>query len=167
MRRPFYNNQIRAREVRVVDADGKQLGVMLLQNAFQLAMERGLDLVQVTEKVEPPVCRIIDYGKYLYTLQKKERGEKEKKGGEVKGIRLGFNIAPHDLEIKAKLAEKFLNGGNKVRVEMRLRGRENLFSGVAKEKMYKFLETIQASTEVKIEKDIRKEPRGFTMIISK
>ncbi len=130
-------------------------------------MERGLDLVQVTEKVEPPVCKIIDYGKYLYTLEKKEKAGKEKRTSEIKGIRIGFNISLHDLEIKAKMAEKFLQKGDKVRVEIRLRGRENLFSHIAKEKISKFLETINKTTPVKIERELKKELRGLAMIISK
>jgi len=167
LKKPLVNNRIRAHEVRLVDEVGKQLGLVPLQKALQLASERNLDLVQVTEKVEPPVCKIIDYGKYLYTLQKKERQTKVKGRIEVKGIRLGFNISPHDLETKAKLAEKFLKKGDKVRVEMKLRGREKALQEFAKEKMNQFLEIIETLIPIKIEMELKRQPRGLTMIISK
>ena len=160
------NNYIRAKEVRVVDEAGKQLGVMGLFQAIQLAKERNLDLVQVTEKVEPPVCKITDYGKYLYSLQKKERKIKQI-GGELKAIRIGFNISPHDLETKAKMAEKFLKKGDKVKIEMRLRGREKALQNFAREKMGQFLRVIETMMPVKTERELKKDPRGLTMIISK
>jgi translation initiation factor IF-3 len=140
---------------------------MPLEKALQIAQERGLDLVQVTEKVDPPVCKIIDYGKYLYSLQKKEKEAKAKRTGEIKGIRLGFNISPHDLETKAKQAEKFLKKGDKIRIEVRLRGREKAHSEVGKEKINQFLKILEKSTPVKIEKELKREPRGLTMIIGK
>ncbi len=167
IKKPLINNRIRAYRVRLVDETGKQLGIIPLQEALQIASERNLDLVQVTDKVEPPVCKITDYGKYLYSLQKKERETKTKGIIETKGIRLGFNISPHDLETKAKLAEKFLKKGNKVRIEMRLRGREKALQGFAREKMHQFVEIIKTLIPIKIEKELKKEPRGLTMIISK
>jgi translation initiation factor IF-3 len=167
IKKPFVNNQIRAEKVRVIDESGKQLGIISLQEALRLARERNLDLVQVTEKVEPPVCKIIDYGKYLYRLQKKEKTAKIKKGSELKGIRLGFNISPHDLEIRAKLAEKFLKKGDKVRIEMILRGREKGLSRFAERKIHQFLEILESIIPIKIEKELKRESRGFTMIISK
>lgn len=161
------NNQIRAPEVRVIDETGKQLGVFKLEEALRLAEERNLDLVQVTEKVEPPVCKIMDYGKYLYWLQKKEKAVKVKRAGELKGIRLRFAISLHDLEIKANLAKKFLEKGQKVKIEMILRGREKGFSELAKEKINQFLEILERGIPIKIEGELKKEARGFTMIISK
>jgi len=149
----------------VVDETGKQLGIFDLERALQLAKERNLDLVQVTEKVMPPVCKITDYGKYLYWQEKKERGAK--RGGEIKGIRISFGISLHDLETKANLAEKFLKKGDKIRLEMRLKGRENLFSNLAKEKITKFLETLENLIPIKIERELKREPRGFSMIIGK
>jgi len=150
----------------VVDETGKQLGIMGLFQAIQLAKERNLDLVQVTEKVEPPICRIADYGKYLYSLQKKERKIKQI-GGELKVIRIGFNISPHDLETKVKMAERFLKKGDKVKIEMRLRGREKALQNFAREKISQFLKLIETMTPVKIERELKKDPRGLTMIISK
>ncbi len=133
-----------------------------------MAKERNLDLIQVTEKVEPPVCKIGDYGKYLYQEKKKEkRTLKKQKGGEIKGIRLRFGISAHDLQIKIFQAVKFLKQGNKVRVELVLRGREKALGDFANKKMNKFLETLKTLISIKIERELKKEHRGLTMIISK
>jgi translation initiation factor IF-3 len=121
----------------------------------------------VTEKVIPPICKIIDYGKYVYLLEKREKRSKLKKAGEIKGIRLGFNISLHDLEIKVYQAEKFLKKGNKIRIEMILRGREKGLSEFAKGKINQFLETLEKLIPIKIERELKREPKGFTMIISK
>lgn len=138
-----------------------------MEKALQIAKERGLDLIQVTEKVIPVVCKIMDYGKYLYSLQKREKTTKAKKGGETKGIRLGFNISLHDLENRVNLAEKFLKKGDKIRIEMRLRGRERRLSEFAKKKFSQFLEILEKQTPIKIERELKREARGLTMIISK
>ena len=154
--------------MRVVDETGKQLGVVSLDKALQEAEERNLDLIQVTEKVEPPVCKIMDFGKYLYREKKKEKQTvKKQKGGELKGIRLRFNISQHDLETRARQTEKFLGQGNKVRVEMVLRGREKYLGNFAREKINKFLEILQEIVPYKVERELKREPRGFSMIISK
>jgi len=167
LKKPLVNNQIRAARIRLIDEAGKQLGVVNLEEAFRIAQERNLDLIQVTEKVEPPVCKIMDYGKYLYWLQKKEKGTNIKRGGELKGIRLGFNISPHDLETRALQAEKFLKKGDRVRVEMILKGREKGLSEFAKNKINQFLETLEKLTPIKIERELKRETRGFIMIITK
>ena len=166
MKYPFINNRIRAREVRVIDETGKQLGVFPLEEALRLAQERNLDLIQVTEKVEPPVCKLGDYGKYLYSLEKKEKTTKTK-AGEIKGVRISFAISPHDLETKAKMAEKFLKKGYRIRVELILKGRQKALGDFAKGKMNQFLETLGKLTPFKTERDLKREPRGFTMIITK
>lgn len=137
-----------------------------MEKALLEAKARNLDLIQVTEKVEPPVCKIMDYGKYLYQQQKKEKGAKQKGGG-LKGIRLSFNISQHDMEVRARQAEKFLKEGDKVRIEMRLLGRQKALGDFAKRKIQKFLEVLQAIIPLKIEREIKREPRGFSMIISK
>lgn len=167
LKKPLVNNQIRAREVRVVDEEGKNLGVFTLEKALQIAKERELDLVQITEKVIPPVCKITDFGKYLYNSKKKKRGSGTKKGSEIKGIRLSFKISPHDLETKAKIGEKFLKKGYRIRIEMKLTGREKIFFEPAKEKINQFLKIIEATIPLKVERELKKEPRGLTMIIAK
>ena len=166
-KKPLVNNQIRAQQIRLIDETGKQLGIIPLLKALEISKERGLDLIQVTEKVEPPVCKLGDYGKHLYLEEKKERSSQKQKGGELKGIRLSFNISLHDLETRVGLAEKFLNKGNRVRVELPLRGREKAFGDLAKEKINKFLEILTKSFSVKIEKELKREARGLTIIISK
>lgn len=140
---------------------------MPLEEALQIAKERNLDLIQVTEKAEPPVCKIMDYGKYLYWLQKKEKAAKGSGTSELKGVRLGFNISQHDLETRACQAEKFLKKGDKVRVEMILRGREKALGDFAKGKINQFLEILGKLVPIKIERELKREPRGFTMIITK
>lgn len=141
------------------------MGIVSLEEALRLARERNLTLIQVTEKVEPPVCKIMDYGKYLYSLQKKDKGVK--KTSEVKGVRLSFNISPHDMETRAKFAEKFLKNGNMVKVEMVLRGREKGLSEFAKGKVHQFIEILEKRIPIKIERALKREGRGFMMIISR
>jgi len=142
------------------------LGVLPIEQALNLAREKNLDLIQVTEKVMPPVCKISEYGKYLYQQQKKEKKIKQK-GGEVKTVRLTFGISEHDLETKAKLAEKFLGNKDLVRVEVVLRGRERALQGIVREKVNKFIEIVKKTTPIRIEKELRKDGRGLTMIISR
>ena len=136
--------------------------------AIDLAKSRGLDLIQVTEKVDPPVCKIGNYGKYLYSLQKKERKSKVKtKVSKLKEIQLGFNISPHDIEVKANQAKSFLEDGDKVKVGMMLKGREKAMGDFAKKKIQLFLETANKLIPIKTERELKREPKGFTMIISK
>lgn len=161
------NNFIRSKEVRVIDETGAQLGVMNIFDAVDLAKSKGLDLIQVTDKVEPPVCKIANYGKYLYTLQKKERLHKQPKGGELKEIRLTFGISEHDMETRAKQAKKFLDEGDKVKINMNLKGREKAMGNFAKEKVQKFLDNLNSMIPIKTERELKREPRGFSMIISK
>ena len=151
--------------MRLIDENGKQIGIVSLEEALRLARERNLDLIQVTERVEPPVCKIMDYGKYLYWLQKKERGVK--KSSEIKGLRIGFNISLGDLEIKANQAEKFLKKGNRVKIEMILKGRERGLSEFAKGKINQLLEILKKRIPIKLEKELKRGARGFTMIITK
>lgn len=154
--------------MRVISETGEQLGVMNIFAAIDLAKSKGLDLIQVTEKVEPPVCRIGDYGKYLYSQQKKERKIKANtKESKLKEIQIGFNISPHDIEVKAKQAEKFLKDGDKVKIGMMLKGREKAMGEFAKKKVQFFFDTLQALLPIKIERELKREPKGFTMIISK
>ena len=164
IKKPLVNNRIRAQKVRLIDDSGNQVGIILLQEALQMARERNLDLIQVTERIDPPVCKIMDYGKYLYRLQKKEKGVR--KSTEVKGIRLRFNISPHDLETRISQAEKFLKKGNKVKVEMILRGREHRLSQFAKEKLKTFISSLGEKTQIKIEGQIKRKTNGFIVIIS-
>lgn len=161
------NNQIRASKVRIIDDQGKNLGIFSLEEALKMAKERNLDLIQITDKADPPVCRIFDYGKFLYQIKKKEREKRKEKGVEIKGIRLGFNISEHDMEIRANQAKEFLEKGNRIQIEMILRGREKLLTDFAKEKIKKFLEILESKIPIKVEQELKKVPRGFIMIVSK
>jgi translation initiation factor IF-3 len=137
-----------------------------LSEAFDLAEKRELDIIQVTEKVDPPVCKLMDYGKYLYWQEKKQK-KTIKHAGELKVIRLSFGISQHDLETKVQQAEAFLEKGDKVKIEMVLRGREKALGNFAKEKINKFLEMLNRLLPIKTERELKREMRGFIMIISK
>ena len=163
----YINKQIRATEVRLIDETGAQAGVIPLSEALARAEAAGLDLIQVTEKVDPPVTKIADYGKYLYAQGKKERGAKKHTGGDLKEIRLTFNISDHDLETRVKQAEKFLKRGDNVRINLRLRGRQKALLDHAREKIIKFTEQLNILISIRTERDMKLEPRGLTMVITK
>lgn len=166
-KRIFVNHQIRANEVRLIDENDTQVGVVRLQEALNMAQERGLDLIQVTEKVDPPVCKIGDYGKYLYREEKKAKEAKKHTGGDLKEVRLTYTMSEHDLQTRADQALKFLGRGDRIRVTLPLRGRQKALEGFAREKMQKFLTMISASVPLKMERDIRREPRGLSTIATK
>ncbi|MBI4123047.1 MAG: translation initiation factor IF-3 [Parcubacteria group bacterium] len=166
-KRIFINNQIRSPQVRVIDQKGKQVGVVTLQEALGLARASGLDLIQVTERVDPPVCRIGEYGKYLYQLEKKAREGRKHEGGDMKEVRLTFNISKNDLETRVRQAEKFLAKGDRVRVVLPLRGRQKALEGFAREKMGLFLASVKEHSQAKVEREVKREPRGLSMIIGK
>ena len=119
------NEQIRDKEIRLIGSDGEQLGIMSSKEALKKAEEAELDLIKIAPKAQPPVCKIMDYGKYRYELQKKEKEAKKKqKSVEIKEIRLSPNVEINDLKTKANNARKFLEKGDKVKVTLRFRGRE-------------------------------------------
>jgi len=161
------NNQIRSREVRLIDEQGEQIGVVPLNEALKRAQAVGLDLIQVTEKVDPPVTRIADYGKYLYQQGKKDREAKKHTGGDLKEIRLTFNISDHDLTTRVSQAEKFLKRGDNIRINLRLRGRQKALLNHAREKILKFTEQLNALIPIRTERDMKLEPRGLTMVITR
>ena len=119
------NEQIRDREVRLIGEDGEQLGIMSAREAMKIAMEAELDLVKIAPTAKPPVCKIIDYGKYKYEQTRKEKEAKKKQRTvEIKEVRLSPNIDTNDLNTKVNNAKKFISKGNKVKVTLRFRGRE-------------------------------------------
>ncbi len=159
------NEEIRDKELRVVDSDGTQLGIMSLREAMDLAAERKLDLVNIAPKAKPPVCKILDYGKYRYELQKKEKEAKKKqKTTQVKEIRLSTFIEEHDVEVKAKNASKFLKAGDKVKVSLRFRGRERDYTNKGMDVMKYFAEVVAEAGE--IEKKPSFEGRSLIMILA-
>ena len=133
------NEEIKAKEVRVVGVDGEAIGIMSSDDALKLAYDKGYDLVLMAPQAQPPVCRIMDYGKYRFERDKKEKEAKKKQQViELKEIQLSCRIDTHDFETKAKHAQKFLESGNKVRVVMRFKGREMSHMAIGQEIMKKF-----------------------------
>lgn len=159
------NEEIRAKELRVIDTDGTQLGVMSRDEAMELAENKKLDLVCIAPKAEPPVCRILDYGKYKYELQKREKEAKKKqKTTQVKEIRLSTFIEDHDIMVKAKTGAKFLKDGDKLKVSLRFRGREKDYVARGMEVMDKFAEAVAEFGT--IDKKPNFEGRSLTMILT-
>jgi translation initiation factor IF-3 len=159
------NEQIRDKEVRVISENGEQLGIMPIEKALELAEERQLDLVKVAPKAKPPVCKIMDYGKYMFELGKKEKeARKNQKIISVKEVRLSASIEDHDLGVKARNADKFLKAGNKVKVSIRFRGREMSHSEVGYEIMEKFISML--SVNAVVERKPRLEGWNMIMILA-
>ena len=159
------NEEIRDKELRVVDSDGTQLGIMSRDDALALSEERDLDLVCIAPKAKPPVCKLLDYGKFKYEKQKKEKEAKKKqKTTQIKEIRLSVFIEDHDINVKAKTASKFLAEGDKVKVSLRFRGREKAYTDTGRAVMDKFAEIVEEVGTV--EKRPKFEGRSLTMIIA-
>ncbi len=143
------NKKIKAPEVMVVDSNGEQLGVMKTYKALQIAEDQGLDLVEVAGSANPPVCRILDYGKLKYKEQKKAAEARKKTNtAEIKEIRIRYSTDKHDLETKIKKARKFLEGGDKVRFQMRFRGRENVYQDLGVKTFDSVVEQLQDLADV-------------------
>ena len=139
------NEDIKVSEVRVIGADGEPVGIMSTNAALQMAYDKGLDLVLMAPQAQPPVARMMDYGKYRFECEKKEKEAKKKQQVvELKEIQLSCRIDTHDFETKARHAQKFLESGNKVRVVMRFRGREMSHMAIGQEIMEKFRESCSA-----------------------
>lgn len=159
------NGQIREKEVRVIGVDGEQLGVMSAQEAQRLADEAEVDLVLIAPTAKPPVCKIVDYGKYRYDMMRKEKEAKKKqKTVELKEIRLSPNIDTNDLNTKINAARKFLSKGDKVKVTLRFRGREMAHMANSKHILDDFAEAL-AEVAV-VEKAPKVEGRSMTMCLA-
>ena len=159
------NAEIRDREVRVIGADGEQLGIMSAAEANALADDRNLDLVKISPQAVPPVCKLMDYGKYRFEQSKKEKeAKKNQKVIELKEIWLSATIDSHDLEVKAKSAIKFVGAGDKVRLSIRLRGRQMAHADIGVKIMNEFAELVKDHAVV--EKKPLLEGRTIAMIIA-
>ena len=159
------NEQIRDREVRLIGVNGEQLGIMSAREAMKKAEEAELDLVKIAPTAKPPVCKIIDYGKYRYELTRKEKEAKKKqKVVEVKEIRMSPNIESNDLNTKMNATKKFLEKGNKVKVTLRFRGREMAHMQSSKHILDDFAESL-ADVAV-IEKAPKVEGRNISMVLA-
>lgn len=163
-KKPRANNKIRAKEVRLIGSDGKQIGVVSIKEALKKAEEKKLDLIQVTSKANPPVCKIADYGKHLYDLQKKE---KKQKPSELKIVKLSYNMSEHDMGVRMKRAVKFLEEGDKVKIVMMLRGRENRLTDFARKKTNKFLDELNEKVSIKKEGRLKRGHGGLAIIVIK
>lgn len=159
------NEEIRDREVRLIDQDGEQLGVVTGKSALELSIEKKLDLVKIAPQAKPPVCKIMDYGKYKYELSKKEKEAKKKqKTISVKEVRLSPKIEEHDLNVKASQAKKFLANGDKVKVTLRFRGREMGYVNLGYNVMKKFTGLISENGTV--EKNPVMEGKNMIMFLT-
>ena len=159
------NEQIRDREVRLIGADGEQLGIVSSREAQKIADEAGLDLVKIAPNAKPPVCKVIDYGKYRYEQARKEKDAKKKqKTVELKEIRLSPNIEANDLNTKMNAAKKFLAKGNKVKITLRFRGREMAHMNASKHILDDFAENL-AEVSV-VEKAPKIEGRSIGMVLA-
>ena len=159
------NEQIRDREVRLIGPDGEQIGVVSSREAQKIADEAGLDLVKIAPNAKPPVCKVIDYGKYRYDLARKEKDAKKKqKTVELKEIRLSPNIDTNDLNTKMNAAKKFLAKGNKVKITLRFRGREMAHMNSSKHILDDLAE--QLSDIAVVEKAPKVEGRSISMVLA-
>ena len=159
------NEQIRDKELRVIDSDGTQLGIMPLRRAMELAEQKNLDLVKIAPQANPPVCKIIDYGKFRFEQAKREKeARRNQRVVEIKEVRLSLNIDTHDFETKKNHALRFISDGNKVKASIRFRGREMGHPELGLEIMRKFSD---AMSEVAIvEKPAKLEGRNMLMFLA-
>ena len=159
------NGEIRDREIRVISETGEMLGVMSPREAMRLAEEADLDLVQISPNAVPPVCKIMDYGKFKFEQAKKEKeNRRNQKVVEIKEVQLSMTIDVGDLNVKAKQATKFLGEGNKVKVSIRLRGRQMAHANLGRDVMNNFFEGLKEIAV--IEKPINMEGRNIIMILA-
>ncbi len=159
------NEEIRDKEVRLIGPDGEQLGVMPSSKALDIAMQHELDLVKIAPKAEPPVCRVMDYGKFRFEQSKKEKeSRRNQRVVETKEIRLSPNIDVHDIEFKAKSARKFLADGNKLKISVRFRGRAIAHSSLGEQQLEKFAEGL--SDIANVEKPPKLEGRSMAMFLA-
>ena len=160
------NDQIRINgDVRLVGENGEQLGIVSIFDAKQIASDKGLDLALISPNAEPPVCKVMNYGKYRYEQQKKEKEARSKqKVAEIKTIRFGLNISDHDVEYRAKQAREFIQKGDKVKANMRLSGRENAFADKGIETLKNFAEKMSDCAVIEVAPF--KEGRFINMVIA-
>ena len=159
------NEQIRDKELRVIDSDGTQLGIMSLRQAMEIAEKKNLDLVKIAPQANPPVCKIIDYGKFRFEQAKREKeARRNQRVVEIKEVRLSLNIDTHDFETKKNHALRFISDGNKVKASIRFRGREMGHPELGLEIMRKFSDAM--SEVAVVEKPAKLEGRNMLMFLA-
>lgn len=162
------NEQITAYELRLIDENGQNLGIVKREEALTIARQKELDLVEVFPLAQPPVAKILDYRKFKYQEEKDLKKQKARyKIIEIKGIRLSLRISEHDKEIRLKQAEKFLQQGNKIRIEMILKGREYQHRDLAKQIINEFINSLNQQLKTEIEQPLTIQGRKLLIIISK
>ena len=162
---PRINEAIRAREVRLIDQDGQNVGVVLKVDAQSKALEAGLDLVEISPDAEPPVCKILDFGKFKYQEQKKQaEARKNQKVVEIKEIKMRPSIDDHDYDVKMRAIKRFFEEGDKVKVTLRFRGREMAHQELG----YRLLQRVKLDlvTDSKVESEPRLEGRQMVMVLA-
>lgn len=162
------NEHIRALEVRVIDENGKNVGVISTAEALSLARERGFDLVEVMPNAEPPIAKLLDWGQFKYEKEKEARKQKAHAHKvEVKGIRLSLRIGTHDRDVRLEKAKDFLEEGDRVQVEVILRGRERQFTDLAKQVMDGFVKGLDEQVGVKIDQPFSRQGGRLTIVVAK
>lgn len=159
------NEKIRFPNIRVIDSEGEQLGIITPKEALAIAQERGLDLVLVSETASPPVCKIMDYGKYKYEQDKKLKEAKKKQhNADVKEVKMRYKIEEHDYNVRVKNAERFLKSGDKVKATVSFRGREIQHSNLAEQLLRRMASDLEAVAE--IQQFPKREGRNMMMMLS-
>ncbi|MEH2364077.1 translation initiation factor IF-3 [Nostoc sp.] len=162
---PQINERIRFPKIRVIDIDGGQLGIMPPQEALQLAEDKELDLVLISDKADPPVCRIMNYGKYKFEQEKKAREARKKQHtADVKEVKMRYKIEEHDYNVRVKQAERFLKDGDKVKATVMFRGREIQHSDLAEDLLKRMATDLEPYGE--LQQAPKKEGRNMMMLIS-
>lgn len=162
---PQINERIRFPKIRLIDTDGAQLGLMPPQDALKLAEEKELDLVLLSDKADPPVCRIMDYGKFKFEQEKKAREARKKQHtADVKEVKMRYKIEPHDYQVRVRQAERFLKDGDKVKATVMFRGREIQHSDMAEVLLKRMANDLEGLAE--IQQAPKKEGRNMMMLLS-
>ncbi|MBD2180966.1 translation initiation factor IF-3 [Planktothrix sp. FACHB-1355] len=162
---PTINERIRFPKIRVIDTDGSQLGIMSPQEALPLAIEKELDLVLVSDKADPPVCRIMDYGKFKFEQEKKAREARKKQHtADVKEVKMRYKIEEHDYNVRLAHAKRFIQEGDKVKATVMFRGREIQHSDLAEELLNRMANDLQEIAEV--QQAPKKEGRNMMMLLA-
>ena len=162
------NQRIKSENVRLVGAEGEPLGIVPTEEAIKMAEAKEMDLVEVSPKADPPVCKILDYGQFKYQKEKDAKKRKAQSAEvDLKGIRLSVRIGVGDLQVRLNQALKFLEKGDKVKVELPLRGREKAHRDVAQQVMIGFLEKIKETYPIRLEQEVKYQAGRVTMIVAR
>jgi translation initiation factor IF-3 len=161
-----FNERIRVPEVRVIDDQGENLGVLPTAQALATARERGLDLIEVNPKAQPPICKFLDYKQFKYEQEKARRLQKaHAKKVEVKGVRLSLRIGEHDRNLRLEKAKEFFDEGNRVAVEIILRGRERAYGAMAREVIQKFVEDLKSNYDISVDQPLSVQGGRFSLVV--